>query len=649
MMNNMKVGKPEPGIVKFIYSTITMMANVDPIYHSIMGIVIDRNTDEIIYTLPKSAAVIDFHHYCYLRLEFDSYYYVTLYIAKTNSYKKIMIGKIYHLYFYFNLKSILVRKPYLNNLKYYVINLQIQAIKKKKNYNVDLTEVANFIKTREHTPIQFVKCNYFPLDHNYYFDIRTCQVVATSNVEKQRFAKQGGIIETDNVKQLIQDDFFKGKNLIILPENMMSLWNDCDKITFDNLLLIDGRVLKEWKSRKFDRIIIHECHLEFLVAIKSLVKLLNCKVVWIINSLPLRYYFPESENKCIRMSLLVKLSNLWMEFDAYEKKVHMSDIGRLILTEFNKYYIQVSYPIELEINEINVHLNSFETSIYKEFNKYYDNWKTKLMNNCYNTHKVMKEKLDSIETNIFNAVVMLLTSIKSRDKIDEVFKDRIQNTLSRLNVLDICLMDMIKIYVKFERESNHFRIIEGKTLAELNKKKAIISNRMTNYKRYSDIVYSKIVDDPNCPICYESTNPFTRLICGHAICIYCMLNTIASRAECPICREYIIINKMVIMKETVGDHKSDLLNFLKELDESTVLLTDFSVFDDSTWDKLNVKVINIGCIDSGVKIKKMKMVTTIVTLMSPNALHNKFIEFLKVVSHFRLINSNLKIRELTVR
>src|SRR5690606_9658656 len=107
----------------------------------------------------------------------------------------------------------------------------------------------------------------------------------------------------------------KRRTLIILPTNMTKLWPKYHKITFDELLGLKQSSIKNLKRKNFIRIIIHECHIQFLAAIKNLVDKICCNTVWIINSLPLRYYFSVDKTpEKLNINDLATLTNLWLNF-----------------------------------------------------------------------------------------------------------------------------------------------------------------------------------------------------------------------------------------------------------------------------------------------------------------------------------------------
>ena len=68
------------------------------------------------------------------------------------------------------------------------------------------------------------------------------------------------------------------------------------------------------------------------------------------------------------------------------------------------------------------------------------------------------------------------------------------------------------------------------------------------YERYLKNVTQNSFDDNSCPVCYIDDKFIkTKLICGHIVCLDCIMHTISHTKRCPICNELINIKKIAII------------------------------------------------------------------------------------------------------
>jgi hypothetical protein len=72
------------------------------------------------------------------------------------------------------------------------------------------------------------------------------------------------------------------------------------------------------------------------------------------------------------------------------------------------------------------------------------------------------------------------------------------------------------------------------------------SIRFTKYKPIKELTYEPITNlTDDCPICFDNTNEWCKLSCGHQFHITCIKECSKSRSKCPICNQDMITYKII--------------------------------------------------------------------------------------------------------
>ena len=644
---------------RLLFDTIKINDNyIDPIYIPQTGKIIDRNTGIILYNF-IALEVSDFFSF---EIVFDAYKYNNYYQPKTDGYKNKMSTRIYNLFLYLNIKSISNATENINGicqkLTYYLTILQIKKLQKKKSYYINDEQIYHFIYHRESNYMYLVSWYHFKINDNFIFDLKKNKITSYDSVHKIIFSRRGGIIETNNVRKLINDNFkiikkSGAKTLIILPNNMSNLWPDNLKLTYDELLCLTKTDINSLKQKKIKRLIIHECHIQFMTGIKTLIDILQCKLIWIINSLPLRYYFSiEKTPKKLKINDLATITNLWLNFSVHSKKKYKTEIIKILLTEFNKYYTIVNYQTpHFSFSTIKLFMNPFEQHIHNEFHKYYTNWKNKLTddpNNKYSISTIKKNNM--IEIRIFNAIVALSMSVTDSQYTYRFFESVIKNILSKILNDD----NKIKCLINFYQQINKNNPIEiaGLTqiLLDLDDKTKQNNQKIINYNRYLKGNVYRSPNNNNCLICYSSDDLIkTILICGHVICLECMFNTLSKSNKCPTCNEFITIQKITVVKDSIQQYSSSIVNYFKNLRKSTIILTDLGdLYNILTNSEYKINVIDVTKSNVSNKLKKIQKLDNVIIFSAPDDIKNQHAcdELSKLINFFQLFNVKPKIKKI---
>ena len=594
------------------------------------GIIIDTVTGKIIDKI-KMPCVKPFF---YFNLEFESYHYREFYSPKTNVCARKMTSIVYHIYLFLDIKAITKSNSILNQLCYHFVHIQNnQLVNKNKNYKLtgkyrndddddddDDDEhqhnIATFIAQRAKYPLVLFSWKFIQpsANINFAFDISSKKIVLCDKIPKISFFRKGALIETNNVKKLLANHFNDlSRSLIVVPASMINLWDSCAKIlTFTDLLkkqpvqliqLIqsNGNDNKNDNKIKINQIIIHECHVQFFPHIKKLATLLNCKTIWIINSLPLKYYF-SVKNKTPRklnISNISLLINLWLDFSDNAKFKYKTEIARFILTNLDQKYQIIHYD---QINPIpkliTIKMNLTEKYIYNKLTSCYTNWLNKLTNDTNNKYSITtKTACKKIELNIFKTLISLILSVISNSDIHYYFKKKNNQSLNNCLQYNKELNSTINL---IESNINIHNEDECEETIQIMKQKIAKNNILIdNYSRYLNKKFYQSLDDSTCPICYDAKVVKTKLICGHTICLECILNTLSKYHRCPLCNEQITTRHFAIIKESTR-HKSYLTSYLLTLDKHTIILTDLDFLGATSY---LFSVINIKNFDPRFMVK----------------------------------------------
>ena len=601
---------------RFLYAKIFATNNIHPVYSPQLKIVLDKRSGKIFMQLKK----LDILPFVVFRLEFDSYRYIDIYQPHTQSFNKEICYSVYNLMMYINMNANYYKRNAINQMLYddlafHFVEIQLFEIKRRKDYTIATNKLDEFVNNRETHRMYFHPWIYYKLDETHSFDLEARRMVPTNKVKKVFFHRYGGIIETNNIQQVI-DRFTKQGTLVIAPDSILNLYKKTGKISYIKLFKFKESDLIIWKSYK--RVVIHECHVKFLPRIKRLLGLLNCQTVWVINGQPLYHYF---KSRQVTVNDVISLSNIWMNIDTKKKGCYKTSLLKLAFTEFNKYYVQINYERHIAIPTYKtLTLSPFEKNIYSLFNIHFSNWKDKLANDPNNIYSfASRNKIDKLDAKILNALIYLINSTTDLENIQKILVKKANQELEITN------LEYDSLTSAFDEHKLHPRY-----LSMFEDRKTKLRTTIKNYQRYSTV---STVIDTTCPICYETDITKTKLICGHMVCLECMLNTLSHANECPICKEVIRIDKIAIIQE---DNHSEIRDYFSSLDKDTYIITDFFAVSDSL--KYNNHKFQILDVKKHTNIKKL------VVLVSPlnKEKSEKIIDFLRQINDLEVTYINVQ-------
>lgn len=683
-------------IVKILFNTVYIdEPTINPCYLPNLGLIINKSNNEVLYKFN----LIELTRYFYFTLEFDGYEYKDFYQPKNNSYKKQVYQRKYNLNLNININSITNDKG-LNTilypkLSYYFTIMQIKELVDKKKYNMNVDLFQDFLNFRNKNPLYIIKWYYYRINDYYVYDLNDKRILSFKQINKINFRRKGAIIQSNNVTKIV-DQIQKNKNimkiinktLIIIPGNMSNLWDNYNYniITFEKLIKLNKNNFHNI-DRKYKQIIIHECHFNLLIVIKNLVsKLILCNKVWIINSMPLKYYLSnKNKNNKINVNQIASLMNMWMDFNNNQKKLNKIEIIRFSLNKFNQHYANIIFPDD-KIESVIMTLNNMEKDIYEYFYGHYYNWKNKLNNDPSNKYSfVTKNKDIMVESKIYNSILTTIFSVIDNNNISLFFSKKINKYLSKITNLGNDLDEILNFYYNAKKKYNqkinsiadnntiskynnldyfidnidddlnneNNETIDFKNILEsLDKRKNKINQKIKNHQRYLDNKVYNILDNESCCICYSFDNlTKVKFICGHCICLECSLNTLANSNKCPLCNEHINTNKLVIVKESIDNYYSDLNNFIYNFSTNNLLLTNIDMVTNimKLYGKNN-NVININKCNISNKVNKNPRINEIYILTTPFELMNKnmYNDLINIVGYFNALDIKPTIKKIII-
>lgn len=603
----------------------------------------------------------------YFKLIFDSYHYRSIYCPDKKCVQKNVIAKTYHLYFYFNIDTILAEKhnPWMvHKLMFYFTQLQVKQIVEKKNFKVDISNCKKFIDTAEKNHLFLVPWHMYQINDKYVINLkeRNNNILSMNFVSKLSFNKKGGIIETNSPIKIIRDHFStrdSKNNFVILPKSMSQMWNNTNAyiMTYDELIRIKKNNMQKIVANKWKRLIIHECYHQFIVCVKNLIKKINCDIVWIVNALPLCTYFFKEKVNNFGSTEISNLLQIWLSSNHKNaSKTYHNEVNRFIFTNFNSIYARINYDSMDIDRHKTIHPNQVEKNIVCELSTYYNKWKNNLTNDVDNKYSfVTQKKLNMIDNNFFNAIMTLSLAITNKQNLKKFITSKIDKMLQNLKGTQEIFSEIIFSMSKCDHLTINMECIEN--IMERDNKKIVNYTRYLSDKNY----FIDNADKTTCPICYE---PFTstsnsngpdiikvNLICDHHICIECMVRSLTNNNECPICREHITINEMAIVQETISNYSSELTNFFQNIDPYTVFLSGFPAIENAMYnfyDKSDniPKFFNLDDRTIMGKIRTLSKVNKIYVITSDNVVQHKYLT--NYIGYFNSFNIKPSVIQITI-
>lgn len=504
----------------------------NPVFNDSNGQIINEETNDIYIT--ANSLWTSWRPYYWFEFRFDMYKY-----GKINK-------KIYQLEITIDLKSIVgvassIRQTIISNISHVVKQIlanDIKVSRKKSFYQLSTTKIRSFIQNVEDNNVKIQPYQFYKLSSTMYIDFINRVLVPTSKTHEKQFSKKGGIIETNNVGQLIATNFINKNHeniLVICPENITNyisnLWSSGSKQTVyvSPIALIQTVKLPQiyW-----NKVIISEFYpSEHLTCIKKFLESINYDILWIINNFPLSHYF----NKRPSLKNMYLLLSLWLP----HKNTNRRDIVKHLLINFSMHYRIVKYSINNVISE-QILLNSTEREIYHLLCVYYNKWKSILCTSY--SHR----SIETINKHLCNPLLVYISSI--------------------------CMIPNLNEYIK----KKIYRILD-QAYTQVHANDQLDLSKLTDfYKKYYSFTLTnhQTAHIDTCAICYDPymSRLWVHLVCGHNMCLECFMNCLSKRTECPVCRNETHCDMIAI----IDDKESEIQKFLAKLSDTTIVLTTYN-------------------------------------------------------------------------
>ncbi|AZL89264.1 ring finger protein,ANK-FNIP containing [Megavirus baoshan] len=640
---------------QLVYNVIHLQnKNIDPIYIPSLGIIVDNISGKLIHKL----SINNKNKYYNIELIFCNYQYAKIYEPFNDllnkSYSKYIYSKKYNIVLNLNIKNLLGQsiqsKKARIKLCDHLYIIQLRNIIKNKNYEIKINKLNYYIKNHELICGYIIPWYYIDIGKEYYFNFKDKNIYHNKLIKKIKFKRKGGIIETNNAFDVISkiisnNEYEKNKTLIIMPNNMINTYNDIKIVYHENIIDLQN------KSYDYDRIIIHECNISFLMVIKKLLNNINIECVWIVNTLPFKYYF--DDNNISSINNIFSFLNIWLDFNTNKKKLYKIDVIKYIFMEFNNKYAIINYNLD-KIKYLTFNASKTEQYIHDEYMKHYNHWLLNLTNDPDNKYSFCnKKKNNIIKSKIYNSLIILSFSNIPKNQVNDFFEPKIITTINASNNAKHNIDLLINKYHSANRISflkfGQYDIIDfQEIISNLNENKKKIETVLSNYNRYNKSKqYNEILID--CPICYGSENLIqTKLICGHTICLDCILNILPNSKKCPICNEHINIKKIAIIHSNINTISS-FYNHFTNLDKNSIILTNIMLGKKLPF--CNAIILNITQNNFSSKlslIKSMKIISNIIIITTPNNITSKYDRIFldKIICNIKLFHNQVNIYKI---
>jgi len=575
-------------------------------------IIIDEKGREIFWIKNREVRPYFYFELKFYQFEYNNYQQLSSksLFYQSEPVREKIITKIYHFYLILRQLSVppLVGRIIHNYLAYY----QIQMIKnktesKKRNYK-------KFIKERERERLKLTNWGQIELTGDSFYDLRERMIIRQNQATQYIFSYYGGIIQTTDIKRVIKY-FRNSKNFIMLPKSMKSLWRDQTCLFYDDF----DSLCIESLSGEWERIIIHECYQDLLPRIKKIVKRLTCDNIWILNSFPLSYYFIEDR---IKMPQMISFLNLWMQLSLPQKNRLKIEIMKFTSLYWNRHYLVAEFHHHYQSHHLP--LTSYDKGLVQFVQKSYRSFITPL------EIDISQKILQKWQRQFYMIFLILCLSVThplhisaNLQRMRERKKEEWREDQTRLYRLITYLKISKKEFPSENYQDEHFH----QFLKPFYEKYRILEKKICHYDRYQSY------DLTNCPIC-DGEDKKVILICGHTICLKCLLSLLEKR-ECPLCREEFRLQQIL----SICNKKSSLQNFLDRLSSYSLLLTDFNIEIHNT-DKFSF--INLSATDFFSKIKKLQRVEEIfIITLHLGERGDRYSKMIHAVTQYLLLLNNM--------
>lgn len=270
--------------------------------------------------------------------------------------------------------------------------------------NVSMNELTNIIKTAETTNVTINDTDFIRLNDSTYLRLKDGCLLKKKlkMINIIPFKYQGGIIQSNSVINIVKH-FDEPNTIVFTSKNMTELWKHARIVTHDWLLKAafdDEMELIDTKN--ISQFVIQESHHFIVTYIKKLLDAFNdVKAIWVINSMPLRYY---SANQ----STFFPLMNTWMRLSLENKRKVKHYICKSLITNIRDYFF-IANVDRNPIEKIHIPVSSFEAKIKSTYQRLFNQWATSCeVNDRFHMYH-----------NIMNAVVGLYSSMIPADKLEQ--------------------------------------------------------------------------------------------------------------------------------------------------------------------------------------------------------------------------------------
>lgn len=514
-------------IINYISLCIIEMNN--PIDNNIVSIKLSSQTINVDYDIDQLSKVPD-EELCPIGINtaIDSYKYFLL--PKYPNHR-IIGEKIMTEYLWINIPLLLkINSSYFNTyLGSKLLELQKSELRSNKSY--DIFNLGEFINRRESVKIAFDRWFNYRLNEEYVYSWKK------KNIKKKDLLcyahRYGGIIETDNIASI--RSVFSEDTLYLCPSDLHHIFPNENVLDIQKLSASTvGDLEPSFLHRK--RICVINCTEIDLHLLKMVVNYFCTEIIWLVYLLPIRYFFNNS--KCdeyltnsvsvgLNLNNILSIANLWFCLENGQKKEYRRELIRFFLSDlssfYGTYFIQNNSMEKFPINDL---LDQDEHDLLS------------FVKNQLPNFFVCQETFNNLCRNVSSFFLHLMMSYKTSDTIREALNMVISHKIKAIE-------DTVKYYIDIAEKSYHDD--ERKTQS-INK---LINSVQDSHHKYNSIKTSNIYSDTECCICYDPVSIEAIMICGHSMCVKCMITTVCkSNSSCPNCRVSIKIEETRLLKKS---------------------------------------------------------------------------------------------------
>jgi len=426
-------------------------------------------------------------------------------------------------------------------------------------------------------------------------------VIVTKNIlyqwkeEFERFAKELRVLVLEKIEDLmglkIEKDELKDYDVVLTHRKMIEEWGDCvelrqvkfKRVVYDEFHELIMQALHQQEAAVDQHNAVDKLHSDILEVIKMKNFIDNMKKIkreftWGVTGTPDNLEFHKHTQILFR---LLNLNQQYSKIDTYQT----------LRNTFVRTFMR-SNPAKRNLKELiktvrKVSLYQLQNLLYKGKLNYATNEKEAqlLCSHLLPQYRNIENEPDNLELAITAIELKHQDEIKKvegkiKDFEEKLAKDKPLTAIEEQKIEE----EILEIPASKEEEEEESNLVVNKELGIVEEKEKMdpylkrLKGRVQALEDENNFYkeMSKLLIEPNfeCPICYAVIENAKLVVtdCVHQVCVDCYTKLINSfqNPQCPLCKEYLVDNELIIHPRYRGEKENKLTAIVKAIQETPV-------------------------------------------------------------------------------